>query len=100
VYLKAMPRASWAFALVSVALYVRLGAGRVEEARLAVGGVAPVPMRFAEIEARMVGQDPARLDRDALADSLVAGATPLSQNGFKLPLLRGLFKQALSQVLE
>jgi xanthine dehydrogenase YagS FAD-binding subunit len=99
VYLKAMPRASWAFALVSVGLYVRVEAGRIEDARLALGGVAPIPLRFEEVEAEMVGQDASRLDADALADSLVARATPLSQNGYKVPLLRGLFKQALSQVM-
>jgi xanthine dehydrogenase YagS FAD-binding subunit len=97
VYLKAMPRASWAFALVSVGLYLRVDGGRIEVARLAVGGVAPVPLRFEDVEAQMVGQGVSRLDADGLADILVAGATPLSQNGYKVPLLRGLFKQALSQ---
>lgn len=100
VYLKAMPRASWAFALVSVGLYVRMDAGRVQEARIGVGGVATVPMRFPQVEAELVGQDATRLDADSLADLLVEGATPLSKNGYKVPLLRGLFKQALSQVLE
>ncbi|HVG00906.1 MAG TPA: hypothetical protein VND68_13790, partial [Chloroflexia bacterium] len=70
-----------------------------EEARVALGGVAPIPLRSEDVEGRMVGQETTRLDRDSLADSLVASATPLSQNGYKVPLLRGLFKQALSQVI-
>ena len=99
VYLKAMPRASWAFALVSVGLYLRIEAGRIEDARLTLGGVAPVPLRLQDVEAQMVGRDATSLDRYLLAESLVAGATPLSQNGYKVPLLRGLFKQALAQLL-
>lgn len=100
VYLKAMPRASWAFALVSVGLYMRSEGGRIEEARLTLGGVAPIPLRFPEVEDQLVGKETNRLDGDSLADSLVAAATPLSQNGYKVPLLRGLFKQALSQVID
>ncbi|HEY0070388.1 MAG TPA: xanthine dehydrogenase family protein subunit M [Chloroflexia bacterium] len=99
VYLKAMPRASWAFALVSVGLHVQVERGLIAGARVGVGGVAPVPMRLPEVEALMVGQDASRLDADSLADTLVAGATPLSENGYKVPLLRGLFKQALAEVL-
>jgi xanthine dehydrogenase YagS FAD-binding subunit len=99
VYLKAMPRASWAFALVSVGLHVRIESGLIAEAGVAVGGVAPVPLRFPEVEALLAGQDASRLDADSLADMLVAGATPLSKNGYKVPLLRGLFKQALAEVL-
>ncbi|MDQ3928882.1 MAG: FAD binding domain-containing protein [Chloroflexota bacterium] len=98
-YLKAMPRASWAFALVSVGLYLRVAQGRIEDARLCLGGVAPVPLRFPQVEAFMVGQDTAALDVEGLADTLVAGATPLSKNGYKVPLLKGLFKQALAEVL-
>lgn len=99
VYLKAMPRASWAFALVAVALYLRAADGVVADARIGLGGVAPVPLRAGEVEALMVGRPAGELDRVALADALAQGATPLSQNGYKVPMLRGLFAQALSQVL-
>lgn len=98
-YLKAMPRASWAFALASVGLYVNVSGGLIQDVRIGLGGVAPVPMRVPNVEGRLLGQAVAQLDADAVADSLVAGATPLAKNGYKAPLLRGLFKQALSQVL-
>ncbi|HEX8231438.1 MAG TPA: xanthine dehydrogenase family protein subunit M [Chloroflexia bacterium] len=98
-YLKAMPRASWAFALVSVGLYVRIDDGRIAEAKVGLGGVAPVPLRSADVEALVVGQVPGAVDAEQLADTLVAGAAPLSKNGYKVPLLRGLFKQALAAVI-
>lgn len=99
VYLKAMPRASWAFALVSVGMNVSISEGRIATARVVLGGVAPVPLRLIEVEALLIGQDASRVDASAVAESVVAGATPLTKNGFKVPLLKGLCKQALSQVL-
>jgi xanthine dehydrogenase YagS FAD-binding subunit len=94
-----MPRASWAFALVSVAIYLRVDGGRVSDARVGLGGVAPRPLRFPAVEQLIVERGPAQIEVEALADALVAEATPLSQNGYKVPLLRGLFKQALAEVL-
>ncbi|MDQ5822713.1 MAG: xanthine dehydrogenase family protein subunit M [Chloroflexota bacterium] len=98
-YLKAMPRASWAFALASVGLAFRVAEGRVENARVSLGGVAPVPLRCPRVEALLEGQAVTQVDADVLADALVAEATPLSKNGYKVPLLKGLFKQALSELL-
>lgn len=99
VYLKAMPRALWAFSLAGVAVYVRRDGGQIAEARVALGGVAPIPFRAAWIEEALVGSEVSTLDAEALAGSLVSRATPLSQNGYKLPLLRGFFKDALAQAL-
>lgn len=98
-YLKAMPRASWAFALASIGLSFRVAESRIEDARLSLGGVAPVPLRFPRVEALLEGQAVAQIDAHALADALVAEATPLSKNGYKVPLLKGLFQQALSELL-
>ncbi|HMQ32449.1 MAG TPA: FAD binding domain-containing protein, partial [Chloroflexaceae bacterium] len=59
-YLKAMDRKVWAFALVGVAAVLRMGGPggrRVEEARLVLGGVAPVPWRAAAAEAVLAGAE-------------------------------------------
>ncbi|MEA2574113.1 MAG: hypothetical protein QOH93_1411, partial [Chloroflexia bacterium] len=58
-----------------------------------------IPLRFPQVEALLTGQEVARIDRDAVADALVADATPLSKNGYKVPLLKGLFRQALQEIL-
>ena len=95
VYRKAMARAAWSFALASIALYVKLDSSRIEQARLALGGVAPIPIRAKEVEARLVGTRIGEVDAPALADLLVASAQPLQSNGYKVALLRGLFREAL-----
>ena len=86
VYLKVRERESGDFALVSVAAALTLdgdGAGAViSEARIALGGVAPVPYRAAEAA--------------ALA---LPNATPLPQNGYKLPMARNIIRRALTQLL-
>lgn len=99
VYLKAMPRALWAFSLAGVAVYVRRDGKRIAEARVALGGVAPIPFRATWIEEALIGSEASTLDADVLADALVARATPLSQNGYKVALLKGFFKNALAQAL-
>ncbi len=57
-YLKVRERTSYAFAVVSAAAALRLEAGRVAEARLALGGVALKPWRAREAEAVLVGREP------------------------------------------
>lgn len=87
-YRKVRDRASYAFALVSVAAVVRAEAGRIAEIRLAFGGVAPVPWRARAAEDALCGA-PATRDaiEAALADEFADAAT-LPDNAFKLPLAR------------
>ena len=94
-YLKAMARATWGFALAGIAIAVQPA---TVEARIALSGVAPIPVRAPAAEALLAGSDPASVDPEALADALLQGAQPLSQNGYKLDLLRGLLKQAVSEL--
>jgi len=94
-YRKAMPRATWSFALAGVALAVEIEGGTITEARLALGGVAPIPIRATAVEQAMQGHTPAELRADDLAELLVKDAMPLSRNGYKVQLLKGLFKQVL-----
>jgi xanthine dehydrogenase YagS FAD-binding subunit len=94
-YLKVRDRASFEFAVVSVAAGLRIADGRVAEARLAAGGVAPVPWRLREAEAALVGRPP---DAGAFADAAaaaIAGAEPLAHHGFKVELLRRAVIRAL-----
>ena len=87
VYRKVRDRASYAFALVSVAAVVqRDGAGRV-----ALGGVAPKPWRDEAAEREL--QHGAK----AVMDKLLAGAQPTAENAFKLPLAERTLAAALSQ---
>jgi xanthine dehydrogenase YagS FAD-binding subunit len=95
VYLKVMERAAWSFALASAAAQVTLRAGRVEQARLVLGGVAPVPWRVREAEELVEGQALTPELAAQAADRLVAGAAPLAHNAYKVRLARELARRAL-----
>jgi len=94
-YRKAMARATWSFALAGVALAVEIEQGAITQARLALGGVAPIPIRAEAVEQAMVGHAPGELPANDLAELLIQNARPLSQNGYKVQLLKGLFQQVL-----
>ena len=96
VYRKAMSRATWTFALASVALAILTEGDAIAEVRVAIGGVAPVPVRMSGVEQQMLGKLPSDLDSDELIRTLVQDARPLSQNGYKVMVLQGLFREALA----
>ena len=94
-YLKIRDRASYAFALVSVAAALELDGGNIRAARLALGGVAHKPWRRQEAEEVLIGK-PASDEAFALAaDLLLEGARPLAHNGFKIELARRAIVRAL-----
>jgi xanthine dehydrogenase YagS FAD-binding subunit len=87
-YRKVRDRASYAFALVSVAGVVTMADGRIASAALAFGGLAHLPWRDPAVEAALVGQAPATAAFEAAADALLAGARGWGSNDFKIPLAR------------
>jgi len=94
-YLKLRDRASYAFALVSVAAALDVRDGVVQDAALALGGVAHKPWRRPEAEARLVGRAPTDAAFADAAEVLLQGARPATQNGFKVPLARRAIVRAL-----
>jgi xanthine dehydrogenase YagS FAD-binding subunit len=96
-YIKLRDRLSYAFALVSVAAALRIEGGRIEEARLALGGVAHKPWRDRQTEAALQGRVPDRAAFEAAADQLLAGARGQGDNDFKIPLARRAVVRALGQ---
>ena len=103
VYLKVRERESGDFALVSVAAALSLdgnGADSViRQARVALGGVAPVPYRAAEVEDYLAGRPAADVDPAGAAALALPDATPLPQNAYKLPMSRNTVKRALTLLL-
>jgi xanthine dehydrogenase YagS FAD-binding subunit len=97
-YAKAMDRKVWAFAQASVALAVRIDADRVSEARAALGGVATVPIRASAAEQALRDGPLDEVRMRQAADAVVRDATPLRNNGYKVPLLRSLFLHVLRQL--
>ncbi|HVG39722.1 MAG TPA: xanthine dehydrogenase family protein subunit M [Pyrinomonadaceae bacterium] len=98
-YLKFKERSSLDFALSSVAAALELNAdGTVKQARIVLGGVAPVPWRAEEAEKYLVGKRPDEAALAAVANRALRGATPLAQNAYKVPLTKTLVRRALGKV--
>ena len=95
-YRKVRDRASYAFALVSVAAVVRMDGGRITEARLAFGGLAHMPWRDAAVEDALIGEAPSMALFDKAADILLAEAKGQGANDFKIPLARRTLKAVLA----
>jgi xanthine dehydrogenase YagS FAD-binding subunit len=89
-YRKVRDRASYAFALVSVAAVLRVEDNRVADVRLALGGVAHKPWRAARAEQALRGQPATEASFRAAAEAELAAARPQpgleGGNGFKIPL--------------
>ncbi len=97
-YRKVRDRASYAFALVSIAGVVRVEEGRIASAALAFGGLAHMPWRDAAVEAALVGQAPSPAVFDAAADALLRDARGFGSNDFKIPLARRTLAATLKEL--
>jgi xanthine dehydrogenase YagS FAD-binding subunit len=94
-YRKVRDRASYAFALVSVAAAVDVANGIVQDARIAFGGVAHVPWRARKAEAVLHGEAASEEVFRRAADAELAGAQPLRDNAFKIALARNTLVRTL-----
>jgi xanthine dehydrogenase YagS FAD-binding subunit len=96
-YLKVRDRASYAFALVSVAAALELDGDLIRTARLALGGVAHKPWRDTAAEALLAGRPATREHFQAAADAVVKGAKGYGHNTFKIELAKRSVVRALEQ---
>jgi xanthine dehydrogenase YagS FAD-binding subunit len=87
-YRKVRDRASYAFALTSVAAEIVMDAGTIGSARIALGGVAHKPWRAHLAEEALRGQSPTEETFHRAADAELAQAQPLSGNEFKVELTK------------
>jgi len=91
-------RAAWDFALAGVALALVFDGDTVTSARVFLSGAAPVPWRAAGIEEAVTGSKLDTATIEAAAEASVAGAEPLSMNGYKIALFRGLVAEQLEAI--
>lgn len=97
-YRKVRDRASYAFALVSVAAAIAVEEGRIASAKLAFGGLAHMPWRDGAVEEVLVGQAPSDALFAAAADTLLRGARGYGHNDFKIPLARRVLIATLKEL--
>jgi xanthine dehydrogenase YagS FAD-binding subunit len=98
-FLKFKEKDSMDFALASVALAATLREGRLRDPRLVLGGVAPVPWRAREAEQALDGSEPTEAAAGAAADAALARAVPLEHNAYKIPLAKGLIREAIDTLV-
>jgi len=96
-YLKLRDRLSYAFALVSVAVAMRLEGDRIADVRIALGGVAHKPWRRIEAEEAIKNERPSDKVFDTAARAILAGAVGQGDNSFKVGLAHKAIIRALGQ---
>lgn len=84
--------------LAEVAVRLSLEAGVMKQVRVALGHVAPVPWRSPEAEAALEGKAPGEALFAEAARAALAGARPLRDNAYKIPLAQGLLREVLHRV--
>jgi xanthine dehydrogenase YagS FAD-binding subunit len=99
-YRKVRDRASYAFALVSIAAVIDMQERRIAGAALAFGGLAPMPWRSDAVELALIGKAPTRDTFEAAADALLAEAKGFGGNDFKIPLARRALIATLRDLTE
>ncbi len=99
VYLKAMDRATWTFALASAAVRLDFVDGKISSARVVTGGIAPIPWRVREVETTLQGQVLTTDLAARAAERALENAEPLTHNAYKIRLARALVKRAIVQML-
>lgn len=98
-YLKVRDRASYAFALVSVAAAIEVNGGKIKQARVALGGVAHKPWRALEAEKFLAGKDATEDNFRQAAEAEMKNAKGFEHNKFKIELGKRAIVRALSMAM-
>jgi xanthine dehydrogenase YagS FAD-binding subunit len=99
IYRKVRDRASYAFALVSVAVVLAADGAKIHDARVALGGVAPKPWRSLDAERTLIGQPPRSDVFEAAAETGLRDAGGYGHNDFKIALARRTLVAVLEQLV-
>lgn len=94
-YYKVRDRASYAFALVSVAAAMEVSNGRIRDVRIAFGGIAHKPWRALRAEGSLRGAPANEENYRRAAEAELIDARPLKHNAFKIPLARNTLRLVL-----
>lgn len=98
-YLKVRDRASYAFALVSVAAALETDGSKIKNVRVAMGGVAHKPWRATEAEKMLAGKEATEANFKMAAEAEMKNAKPLEHNKFKVELGKRAIVRALSMAM-
>ena len=94
-YYKVLDREAWTHAVVSAAVVLQMDGDVCRQARLVLGGVAPIPWRLPKVEALLTGQRITPELAKRAGEAAIEGAQPLQKNAYKLPLTRAVVKRTV-----
>jgi xanthine dehydrogenase YagS FAD-binding subunit len=98
-YLKFREKTSMDWAMSAAAVALNVDNGKVTDARIVLGGVAPIPWRVPKAEALLKGKTPDERTFNAVAEAALEGAVALAHNGYKIPLTKALVRRAIKTAL-
>jgi xanthine dehydrogenase YagS FAD-binding subunit len=94
-YHKIMDREAWTHAVVSAAIVLEMDKQVCRNARIVLGGVAPIPWRLPAVEGMLTGERITESLALKAAEAAIDGAKPLAKNGYKVPLTKGVVRRTL-----
>jgi len=95
-YHKVLDREAWTHAVVSAAIVLDMDNGVCHDARIVLGGVAPIPWRVPAAEKLLSGQRITPELAAQVAEAALAGATPLVKNRYKIPLTKKIVERTVA----
>ena len=95
VYAKVLDREAWTHAVVSAAVVLHMDGPICRDARVVLGGVAPIPWRLPEVERALTGQPMTEETAAKAGEMAIAGARALAKNAYKLPLTKNLVRRTI-----
>ena len=98
-YIKFKERASWDFAVVSVAAILETDGNMIKKGKLAFGGVAPRPWMNMDINSKLSGLKTDEASVDSFTSSLFKDAEPMEKNEYKVILARNLVKRIIDRLV-
>jgi xanthine dehydrogenase YagS FAD-binding subunit len=98
-YYKVMDREAWTHAIVSAAVVMTIDGGVCRDARIVLGGVAPIPWRVPEAEKLLQGQRITRALAEKAAAAAVQGARPLAKNAYKIPMTEAMVARTIQSLV-
>jgi xanthine dehydrogenase YagS FAD-binding subunit len=94
-YHKQTERESYDWPICDVAVVLQMNGARIAAASIVLGWVAPTPRRAEESERMLVGQTVTDALARRAAQAAVTGATPLTQNAYKVPVLETVIRRTI-----
>jgi xanthine dehydrogenase YagS FAD-binding subunit len=100
IYLKIKERNTWDFAVVSAAVKVKFAGKKIDDIRIVLGGVAPIPWRLDKTEKQLKGKNATEKSIRTAAQEGLRDAASLEENGYKLDLVEAVLVETITSLIQ